>query len=172
MPVVIYVVDTSSLVNVQRTYPRAVFPGLWQQLTGLAGSGRLISTREVFNELKEGADDEILGWAKAQKSMFQDPDDEQIAVAREIVNDPRFGQLFDIDAEMPEADPFVIALAFRLQRRDAMSLTEYVVVADEARAKPGKKPKIPNVCAEYGLECIGILEMCLREGWEFVSRTP
>jgi len=173
---VIYVVDTSSLVNVQRTYPLGVFPGVWEQMGELARAGRLISAREVLNELERGGDDEIYKWAKDHRLMFQDPDGEQIEVAREIVNDPQFQELFDIDSETPDADPFVIALATVRQRQALASMfpRKHIVVADEARAQPGRKPRIPDVCRNqrYQLECINLLEMFRREGWEFVRRSP
>ena len=171
---VIYVVDTSSLVNVQRTYPLAVFPGVWDQLAELAQAGRLISAREVLNELERGGDDEIYKWAKDYKFMFQDPDGEQIEVTKEIVNHPQFGGLFDIDSETPDADPFVIALAAVQQRRGSIFPSQHVVVADEARVRPGQKPRIPDVCKDqrYQLGCISILEMFKREGWEFVKKVP
>jgi len=171
---VIYVVDTSSLVNVQRTYPLAVFPGVWDDLSELAGKGRLVSAREVFNELARGGDDEIHQWAKNHKVMFWDPDGEQIEVVKEIVNNPEFKGLFDIDKETPDADPFVIALAAVQQRRGSMFPEQYIVVADESRVQPGTKPRIPDVCDYpcYQLPCIKILEMFRREGWEFVKKVP
>jgi len=171
---VVYCADTSSLVNVQRTYPLAVFPGVWERLSDLANDGRLVAPREVYNELERGGDDEIFQWAKNHRFMFRDPDTEQIDVAREIVNDPKFEGLFDIDSETPDADPFVIALAAVQQCRSLMFPEQYVVVADEARAQPGRKPRIPDVCSDpqYRLECINTLEMFKREGWEFVKRVP
>lgn len=171
---VIYVVDTSSLVNVQRTYPLTVFPGVWEQMGQLARAGRLISAREVLNELERGGDDEICRWARDHRFMFQDPDGQQIDVAREVVNHPQFQGLFDIDSETPDADPFVIALATVQQRRASMFPRKYIVVADESRAQPGRKPRIPDVCNDqrYQLECVNILEMFRRERWEFVQRSP
>lgn len=167
-PEIIYCVDSSSLINLQRVYPLSVFPGLWQRMADLVKAGRLIAPREVYNELDRGGDDEIFQWAKANRSMFQDPNLNQIDVAREIVNDPKFPGLFDIDSETPEADPFVIALAVDLQQTTTLFPKKYVVVADEAKAKPGTKPKIPDVCRDprFGLECINILEMFRREHWE------
>jgi hypothetical protein len=170
---VIYVVDMSSLVNVQRTYPLSVFPGLWQRMAELARDGRLISTREVYRELEQGGDDEIFQWATGNRFMFRDPNPQQIEIAREIVNHPKFPGLFDIDSEKPDADPFVIALAVDQQRQSALFPKSYVVVADEARVTPGKKPRIPDVCRDerYQAQCINILEMFKREGWEFVRKS-
>lgn len=171
---VVYCVDTSSLVNVQRTYPLAVFPGLWERMSELAGEGRLAAPREVFNELERGGDDEIFQWARSNRPMFRDPDDEQIQLAKTIVNDPKFGRLFDIDSETPDADPFVIALASVEQRRVSIFPQKWIVVTDESRVQPGTKPRIPDVCNDprYQLECIRILDMFRREGWEFVRRAP
>jgi len=171
---VVYCADTSSLVNVQRKYPLAVFPGVWDRLSELASEGRLVAAREVLNELARGGDDEIYQWAREHKFMFEDPDGDQIEAAREIVNDQKFQGLFDIDSESPHADPYVIALAATHQRRGSLFPSQYIVVAEEVRAQPGRKPRIPDVCSDprYQLECINMLEMFKREGWEFVKKVP
>jgi hypothetical protein len=173
-PIFVYCVDTSSLVNVQRTYSLAIFPGVSEALGELVSTGRLVAPREVFNELKRGGDDEIFQWAKDNKLMFRDPDAAQIQVARQIVNDPKFQGLFDVDSETPDADPYVIALASVEQGRGSLIQQQWVVVADESRAQPGKKPKIPDVCSDprYQLECIKTLDMFRWEGWQFVKRRP
>lgn len=168
-PRVIYCVDTSSFVTIQRTYPLAVFLGLWERLSQLATEGRLAAPREAFNELKRGGDDEIFRWADDHRFIFRDPDAEQIEVAKEIVNDAQFQRLFDIDSERPEADPFVIALAVVARRENPMFPEHWVVVADEGRVTPGRKPRIPDVCRDrrYQLECIRTLDMFVRENWQF-----
>lgn len=173
-PTIVYCVDTSSLVNVQRTYSLAVFPGVWESLGDLAREGRLVAPREVFNELQRGGDDDIFQWAKDHKSMFRDQDQAQTEVATEIVNDSKFQGLFDIESETPDADPYVIALAKVEQGRNSLLQEKWIVVADESRAQPGKKPRIPNVCNDprYQLECAKVLDMFEREGWEFVKKPP
>jgi len=166
---VTYCVDTSSLITLQRVYPRAVFGGVWDRLAELAQARRLVAPREVLNELERGGDDDIAQWAKAHRFIFRDPDDEHIALAKEIVNDPQFGKLFDVDSEQPDADPYVIALAVGEQRRPSMFEQTWVVVSDEGQAQPGKKPRIPDVCRDprYQVECIRVLELFRREGWQF-----
>lgn len=173
-PRIVYCVDTSSLVTIQRTYPLAVFPGVWECLAELAEDGRLVAPREVFNELKQGGDDEIFQWARDHGFVFRDLDPEQVEVAKQIVNDSKFEGLFDLDKETPEADPFVIALAAVQQRRHPMFPEQWVVVADESRVQPGKKPRIPDVCRDprYQIEPIRTLDMFTREGWEFVKKLP
>jgi len=52
------------------------------------------------------------------------------------------------------ADPFVVALA---TERD-------LTVLCAERSKPSK-PRIPDVCRELGIDCIGLVELFRREGW-------
>jgi len=147
-----------------------VFPGLWQCLSGLAEDCRLVAPREVLKELEIGGEDDMCRWAKNHESMFRDLDAEQAEIAKQIVNDPKFKGLFDIDKETPEADPFVIALAVIEQRRIRLIQECWVVVADEGSRRPGKKPRIPDVCTDdrYQVECIRVLGMFEQEGWQFV----
>jgi len=171
---IIYCIDTSSLVTIQRTYSQSVFPGLWDCLSELVREGRLVAPQEVFKELKEGGDDEIYQWAKNHESMFRDLDPKQAEVVRQIVNDPKFKGLVDPDKETPDADPFVIALAVVEQRQVSMFPEQWVVVADESREHPGKKPRIPDVCRDprYQIEPIKTLDMFKREGWQFEHKIP
>jgi len=158
--------DTSSLVTIQQTYPPAIFPDLWERLAELARDGQLLAPREVFNELRWGGDDDLRNWVEAHKSMFIAPDLAQLSVATEIVNDREFIGLFDIDAELPDADPFVVALAVAKQRGNfgSMLQQQWVVVADADGAQPRNRPRIPDVCRHprYGVRTIMALDM-LRE---------
>jgi len=166
----IYCVDTSALVTVQRLYRYAVFPGVWDGLDDLARDGRLASPREVLRELEQGSEDHIYRWAKQREFIFRDLDQEQIEVARKIVNDPNYRGLFDFDKEIPEADPFVIALAIVEQAKNRMFGEHWIVTADEGSRRPGKRPRIPEVCNDhrYKVDCIKTLDMFEREGWRLL----
>ncbi|MGC3023597.1 DUF4411 family protein [Burkholderia sp. DN3021] len=50
----IYVFDTSSIRSLQHFYPR-VFRSIWDGIEKLVGQRRLISTREVLNEIERQA---------------------------------------------------------------------------------------------------------------------
>jgi len=56
------------------------------------------------------------------------------------------------------ADPFVIALA---------KVEDLIVVTGERATNNLAKPKIPDVCNDMGIECINILDLMRREGWQF-----
>jgi len=69
----IYVFDTSSIRSLQHFYPR-VFKSIWDGLDALVQQERLISTREVFNELERQAiSAEVSKWAKDNKQIFTQP---------------------------------------------------------------------------------------------------
>lgn len=165
---IIYCVDTSSLVTIQRVYRYSVFPGVWEGLDELITDGRFASPKEVLRELEQGMGDEIYIWAKKHESVFRDLESDQTDVAREIINDPSYKGLFDFDKEIPDADPFVIALAIVEQAKNKMFQEQWLVVADEGAIRPGKKPRIPQVCNDdkYKIDCIKTLDMFEQEGWQ------
>jgi len=67
----IYIIDTSSLIEMKNKYPKEVFPTLWKNITELISKNRLISPMEVRKELKKGKD-ELSKWIKQKeiKNMF------------------------------------------------------------------------------------------------------
>ena len=147
-----YVMDTCSLTAMRRVYPFDVFPGAWKKLDGIALSGTLISTEDVFMELEE-QDDVVYGWAKKHSYLFLPLDAEtQIETANILKSYPN---LLDRKKKKSSADPFLIACA----KINACSL-----VTEERPSGGPEKMKIPDVCKEMGIECISILEVCRREG--------
>lgn len=151
MPDSVYCIDTSALIHLKRLYPMDIFQSVWQELGRLARSGRLIAPHEVFKEI-EFKDDELLQWAKRHRRMFRKLDAEQARKVREISE--TFPSLTDPNKEIPDADPFIIALAV-------------IVVTQESRGRSKGKIQIPDVCDHYGLECIAALELFRRENWKF-----
>ena len=167
---IVYCVDTSSLVTIQRIYRLSKLAGTWEFLDELAKAGRLAAPREVLAELKEGQDDEIYEWAKNHAGIFRQLTPEQWQVGKDIANDPKFKGFIDQEKEIPEADPFVIALAIEEQKQTRLIPEKWIIVADESPAKLGKKLKIPDVCKDprYGIECISTKDWFEREGLRLV----
>jgi hypothetical protein len=144
-----------------------IFPGLWDRLSALANSGRLLAPREVLRELAKG-DDELVPWAREHSVMFQDPDEPQLAAVRNILE--RFPDFIDPEKENPEADPFVVALAVvrNTAQSGSMLPKTHVVVAEESRRRtPDQRPRIPDVCDAYGISCMRIFDLMRTEGWAF-----
>lgn len=165
--IIVYCIDTSSLVNIQRIYHLTKLEGIWEFLDVLTGDGRLSSPKEVLAELEEGQDDEIYEWAKNHPGMFRQLTQAQWLIGKDIANDPKYKGFIDPDKEIPDADPFVIALAIDQQKQERLIPEKWVIVADENQKK---KLKIPDVCRDpkYNVECISTQDLFRREGLRLV----
>jgi len=147
-----YAIDTCSITAMCRTYPIDVFPSAWNKLDELASSGVVISTEQVLQELK-AQDDEAHEWAKGFKEIFLPLDEEVQGTASLVLG--THPELIDLKRRKSGADPFLIATA---------KIKSCAVVTEEKPSGGPHRPKIPDVCGAYGLECINVLEMLRREG--------
>ena len=159
----IYCIDTSSWIDAKTFYSIRNFPSFWDKLDDLVTNKQTISPHEVYDELKQ-KDDEVFNWVNKRKQIFRVLDEEQVAVAKEIM--AKFRGLIDEQKEIPDADPFVIALAIVVNKKLALMGEKCAVITGE---KPGSinKPKIPDVCISYGIEYLNIISLVPREGWVF-----
>ncbi len=158
-----YIIDSCSLMELNRHNPLDVFPSVWEKIEDLINKGLLVAPKEVLNEINEG-DDKLANWAKKQNKLFKDPTNKQIDIVREILNE--FPSLVKENRKY-DADPWVIALAVELAtstQKTLISIKRIVVTEEKIR---GKKVKIPFVCQKYEIESIDILDMFRKEGWTF-----
>ncbi len=161
-----YVIDTSSLIELNRKYPMGVFPGVWTKVEKIIQDGLLVSPEEVLMEIERG-DDELKEWAKKQKKLFKKLNIKQIVIVNEILK--KYPKLAKSESLTPVADPFVIALAVEMETDEQTTIIETIrkriVVAEESLV--GKKVKIPLVCQDYGIDCIYLIDMFKNERWQF-----
>jgi len=159
----VYIIDTSSLVKLNRNNPIDVFPSIWEKLKFLADNNRLIAPREVLNEIKQN-DDMLSKWAKKQKKMFKEPTQRQIELVQEILKD--FPALIDTERKF-DADPWVIALAIELSSSTQQTLftIKRIVVTEEKLRE--NRVRIPFVCNKKSIEAIDVVELYRAEGWKF-----
>jgi Domain of unknown function (DUF4411) len=69
----LYIIDTSSLVSLQRWRPQAANAAVWQRLDELVRDNRLVSSEEVYREIRAGKD-ALARWAtryKKRNALFQ-----------------------------------------------------------------------------------------------------
>ena len=161
-----YVIDSSSLIELNRRYPIDVFPTLWENVETLIEKGFLISHKEVLKEISI-MDDSLKKWAKKQKKFFKELDERQMEIVREILR--KYPSLAKSDNETASADPFVIALAVEMGSEPQRTLFQTVkgrIIVTEEKLR-GNRVRIPFVCKDYNIECINIIEMCRVEGWKF-----
>jgi len=151
-----YCIDTCALIDFGESYFQDIFPGLWGDMERLAIDGLLIAPTEVYKEIARTYDGEIQRWTRQHKEMFIELDDEQIREVKAI--EKRFGNLIDPDKTIPDADPFLIALA--------KSRGNWTVVTQE---KPSTKlkPKIPDVCQILGIPCVNLYNFFKKCDWKY-----
>lgn len=161
-----YVIDTSSLIELNRRYSMEVFPGIWKKISELINKGFLVSPKEVLKEIERG-DDELKEWAKKQKKLFKDLNEKQIEIVKEILQ--KYPALAKSESLVPVADPFVIALAVQMEKDPQTTLLKTIkkriIVAEESLS--GNKIKIPYVSQKYDIECIFLIDMFKKQKWKF-----
>jgi len=158
-----YIIDTSSLIKLNRDNPLDVFPSIWKNLSTLVKDDRLIAPKEVLNEIKQN-DDQLCTWAKKQKNMFKEPTGQQIQYVKEILK--KYPAIVDVHSKYC-ADPWVIALAMEMihkKQKTLISIKRIVVTEEKIR---GNKVKIPLICKDKSIESIDIISMFRIEGWKF-----
>lgn len=155
----IYVFDTTSF-SVSHNFFPARFPSFWRDLGDLVSQGKVVSVREVLNELERWEiKSHLQEWANANKAIFMSPTREETLFVSEIFSVPHFQQLLSRKQMLtgaPLADPFVIASA-KIRKG---------CVATEEEEKPNAA-KIPNVCKHFKVECTNLEGFMEREGWRF-----
>ena len=152
-----YCIDTSALMDAwRRWYPKAIFPSLWDNVDRLIADGRLISSEEVLQELERKEGDDLHEWAKRREALFLPLNDRIQEHLKKIM--ASHSRLVDGRTSNSYADPFVIATA---------QANGCIVVTGEKATNTPDRPKIPDVCRDLDIQCIGFTELIRQEGWRF-----
>jgi hypothetical protein len=154
-----YVFDNSPLSVLFKNYYRKPFKSLWERFDELVLDGSIISTREAFREIEDGAPDNLLEWATKNHDLFKTPTAAEGAFVGKIYSVTHFQQNIEQQKLLKggkNADPFVIAKA---------AIDDRAVVTME-QLKPNAA-KIPNICQHFGVRCLSLEEFMEEEGWQF-----
>ena len=157
----VWVVDTSSIIWIKSSIPRPQRAHVFQALTELVASGRLVFPSQVLKELKRDSGalppDAACQWASSVEGTAcvdgaLDDVKAILALVPDIL-DPRK------DSGVDEADPYVIAVAMRLRTdgRDAR------VVVQETKDTPTKL-SLNTACGMLGIPSVPLLGMLRTEG--------
>lgn len=170
----LYIIDTSSLIEIQRQYPSDIFPSVWSHIHELAISGRLVAPVEVKKELLEGYD-LLLNWVNDHETIFLEVDEDLIVTTQEILR--QFPRIADAESDkLHHADPFVVGLALQMRDQSQQKLTRYRIcvvthekgkLADNPRLHPNNMKKIPDVCSHLGIDSMDHFGMFREENWSF-----
>src|SRR5215217_5824593 len=108
MPPYQYVIDSSALFDLRKSYRQTTFKSLWDNFNFLCQQSQIIAPREVYREINNGTD-ELIPWSREYEHIFLEPCEEEFKIAAEVV--VRFPKPSELNSMRPWADPFVIACA-------------------------------------------------------------
>ena len=145
-----YIFDSSIFITLQRRYPPDVYESLWEIIDKLIKEGIVVSSEEVFDEIKIG-NDVLVEWAKKNKYAFIQSDEKIQNTVKQILKNNE--KLVLGSKKTNGADPFVVALAI---------INSCKVVTEETKNGEDNPPKIPNVCNSYGVKYLSFVDF-LRE---------
>ena len=153
--------DTDSFITPKNgPYGFDLVPEFWRFLEQKAKEGIIASSRLVYDELHRGTEDELRDWAAAQGSdLFVEPDQDVQAVVNEIADyvNSRY-PLHQAAKFLDGADAWIIAHAKAQGGR---------VVTFEVAAPNSQKPKIPDICSEFGVQAIRLWNVLRELGASF-----
>lgn len=158
-----YIIDSSSLIELNRHNPMDIYLTVWKKIASLIEKKSLVAPKEVLYEIKLG-DDQLTDWVNQQKDFFVEPTPQQINLVQEIL--VKYPTIVKSDRRY-DADPWIIALAIEKiinPQKTLIHIKKTVITEEKLR---GNKIKIPLICREYGIDCIDILKMFKIEGWTF-----
>ena len=156
----IYVFDTSSFIVLNHYY-KEQFPSLWKKISSQVKANKIISVREVFNEIESyGLETDLKKWAKENKKIFQPMSEEESHIMSDIFKEyPKFQNMVDRKSRLqgkPVADPFIVAKAIHIKG---------TVVSEETFQKNGIK--IPNLCKVKNVPCLKLKGFMEGHNWSF-----
>jgi len=154
----IYVFDSSTLIDLFRHYYPQRFPTLWEHFNELVSNQAIISVREAKNEL-EGQEDRLSDWVKHHHESFLPPTANEWSFVTDIFKIAHFQTLIrkkELLQGKPVADPFIIA--------KAKAMNGYVVTQEKLKENAAR---IPNVCNHFDIPFIDLEGFMEKENWKF-----
>lgn len=157
-----YAIDTNVIVSFlgdsdSEHYPLDVFKPQWDFLESTMRDGRVVAPRVVETELEKWATKvaAMKAWLHEHKYLFQDIEtDAQLDGAKRIVNAyPAYATSVNYLGDLE-------VMAFAMAR--GLSVISLEVKATQHSAK---KPKIPNVCKEFGIAWVNLAGFLRAEGF-------
>lgn len=156
----VYIFDSSPFIVLFRHFYPSRFPSLWEKFESMIEDEKIISVREVANEINSyGNEDRLIEWARNHKELFLKPNREELLFVTEIFKVEHFQTLIRKKERLqgkPVADPFIISKA---------KILKCTVVTQEQWKE--NSAKLPNVCEYFEIECIDLENFMENEDWTF-----
>jgi hypothetical protein len=157
-----YAVDTNVIVSFlgdsdSEHYPLDVFKPQWNFLEAAMKDGRVVAPRIVETELEKWNKNvsAMRGWLHEHRYLFHDiMSDDQLAAAKQVVNFyPAYATSVNYLGDLE-------VMAFAMAR--GLTVISLEVKATQHSAK---KPKIPNICEEFGIQWVNLAGFLRAEGF-------
>ncbi|MEA1988761.1 MAG: DUF4411 family protein [Pseudomonadota bacterium] len=144
-----YLLDANTYIQAKNQYyGMDICPAYWDWLDQQFNLGVIGSVDMIGRELKDG-NDELAEWVAARpKHFIANDDDETQTIFTDILQFVMAGDysVGNRDGFLAKADPWIIA--------KAKSLGATVVTHEAFVAPNTKKVKVPNICQQFGVDCI------------------
>lgn len=155
-----YCIDTNVVLSFLKDtddepYGTDVFAPQWAIFERLIGGGVILAPRQVEHELAawEKTVPAMKRWLRSRQHMFRDVEtEEQLLSAKRIIGKyPVYGQTMNFLGDLE-----VMTLA------EALDLT-VISMESESPTPSLTRPKIPNVCKEFGIDCVTVTGFLRRQ---------
>ena len=150
-----YIVDSNIFITAHRQiYPFDIAPSFWEKLAEKA-SGKIIIIEAVQKEILKGQD-LLAEWYEREKNKFQVlgiPEQEVIKAYQKIITSINDNEQYKQSAKEEFAsltDSWLCAYA--------LAYGEKIVTLEKYDAEIKNRIKIPNVCKEFEIEYIDLLQ--------------
>ncbi|NLL20098.1 MAG: DUF4411 family protein [Clostridia bacterium] len=150
-----YLIDANVFMTAHRQlYPFDLVPSFWEQLVEKA-SNRIVIIEAIEKEIRKGQD-LLVEWYERERANFRVlgiPGPEVIQAYRVIIKSINANGQYKPSAKREfasSADSWLCAYG--------LALGETIVTLEKYEADIKKKVKIPNVCREFGIEYIDLLQ--------------
>jgi len=153
---IVFNIDTSTLIYLEKYYPRKDFGLIWNNLEKAFEEGKVYILDKVWKEIHDYEDkaDPLLVWMGEDRKakMVKRTQEQHVIKAAQIIRENRelLKDTISVDAAVKEiADPYIIA----------HSMIEKTVIITGEKKYLNPKPsqiRIPHVCEKYGIPCVSL----------------
>lgn len=156
----VYLIDANVLITAHHLYyPVDAVPEFWDWLVHQGSTGEIKMPIETLEEVKDGSNDAerdlLFGWIQddANKAAILFEEDVQPALVQRVTNQYA-ADLTDNELESIGRDPFLIAHAMADSGNRCVVTTEV-----SKRRLLRQNRRIPDVCADVGVQCCDTFTM-------------
>ncbi len=160
----ISVIDTSSILEIRRSFDRAVQLRIYSDLTKLVEGNSLVYPPEVYDELERYSDtsndfaDSPFDWVKKNKGLAT-RFGHRYEELKEVLRHPRIRNILDSEKiGVEEADSHILSLALCLTQKGSQA----TVITEERKDRPNRL-SLNTACALLKIPCLRIDQFLIQQ---------